>query len=97
MLEWIIDRCTGKAEAVDTPIGFLPQPDDIDLQGLEIGAETLEQLLAVDYDGWRAEVRAIDEYLDEYADRVPEALRTELDKLRAALGPDEPEALANTA
>jgi phosphoenolpyruvate carboxykinase (GTP) len=97
VLEWIIDRCTGKAEAVDTPIGFLPQPDDIDLQGLEIGAETLEQLLAVDYDGWRAEVRAIDEYLDEYADRVPEALRTELDKLRAALGPDEPEALANTA
>jgi phosphoenolpyruvate carboxykinase (GTP) len=86
VLEWIIDRCEGKADAVETPIGFLPRPDDIDLEGIDVPAETLERLLAVDNASWRAEMNAIDEYLDEYSDRVPPALRAELVKALAALG-----------
>ena len=85
VLHWIIDRCKGTAGAVETPIGFLPKPGDIDVQGIEVNPETLEQLLAVDPDQWREEIESMAEYLDGYGDRVPAALRAELQKVLTAL------------
>ena len=86
VLEWIIDRCSGKAEAQQTAIGHLPRPDDLDLTGLELAPGTLDELLSVKADEWRAEAADIEKYLEEYGSRTPAALRDEVKALRARLG-----------
>ncbi len=85
VLRWIIARCKGEAGAVETPIGHLPEPGDIDVEGIDIAPEALERLLAVDKAQWREEMASISSYLDEFGDRVPAALRAELDRVLAAL------------
>jgi phosphoenolpyruvate carboxykinase (GTP) len=89
VLRWIIDRCKGTADAVDTPIGYLPDPDGIDLAGVDVDTDTLHQLLEVDEAQWRDEMESIAEYLDSFGDRLPDELRAELEKIVAAL--DEPQ------
>jgi phosphoenolpyruvate carboxykinase (GTP) len=86
VLEWIIDRCSGKAGAQETAIGNLPRPDDLDLAGLELASGALDQLLSVQTDEWRAEATDIEKYLDEYAPRTPAALREQVTALRTRLG-----------
>jgi phosphoenolpyruvate carboxykinase (GTP) len=86
VLRWIIDRCAGRADAVATPIGHLPKPADIDLEGVDVSADTLAQLLAVDAASWREEMTSIAAYLEEFEDRIPPALRAELDQVLADLG-----------
>jgi phosphoenolpyruvate carboxykinase (GTP) len=78
VLRWIIDRCKGKAAARDTAIGHLPNPADLDLQGLQISPAALEELLAVNPQLWREEFAGIDKYLAEFGDRVPQSLKAEL-------------------
>ncbi|MDH3520665.1 MAG: phosphoenolpyruvate carboxykinase (GTP) [Myxococcales bacterium] len=85
VLKWIFERCEGVANAVETPIGNLPAPDDLDTTGLALGAEALEALLAVDLDSWLAESICAREYYEKFADRVPRALWQELDALKARL------------
>ncbi len=55
VIEWILDRCRGEADAVKTPIGYVPTPDSLDLTGLDISRETLDKLFAVDRDDWYQE------------------------------------------
>jgi phosphoenolpyruvate carboxykinase (GTP) len=86
VLEWIVDRCAGKAGAQETAIGNLPRPEDLDLAGLELASGALEQLLSVQTDEWRTEAADIEKYLDEYAPRTPAALREQVRSLRARLG-----------
>jgi phosphoenolpyruvate carboxykinase (GTP) len=78
VLKWIAARCDGKAEAVETPIGFVPRKQDLDINGLDMDTSTIETLLSIDPAAWRQEVDAIGKYLDEYGSRVPSALREEL-------------------
>ena len=85
VLHWIIDRCKGEADAVDTPIGYLPKPDGIDLDGVDVTPETLAELLEVDKAKWQEEMESMREYFAEYGDRLPAALLAELDKALAAL------------
>ncbi len=85
VLQWIIDRCAGRAGAEETPIGFLPRREDLDLRGLEHLDGALDSLLAVDADGWRNEVAEIGNYLDSFGDRVPERLRAEHARISARL------------
>jgi len=85
VLKWIIDRCEGQVDAVDTAIGYLPKPGDIDVAGIDVSADTLAQLLAVDTAQWRAELEQIDEYLKTFGDRVPEKLREEHAKVSGDL------------
>lgn len=77
VIRWIIDRCDNRAGARETPIGFLPNPSDIDTTGLNVPVETMESLLSVNIDAWRAEMDSIGEYLDSFGARLPEALRQE--------------------
>jgi phosphoenolpyruvate carboxykinase (GTP) len=86
VLEWIVDRCSGKAGAQETAIGHLPRPSDLDLAGLDLAPGALEQLLSVQADEWRAEAADIEKYLDEYGNRTPTALREQVKALRARLG-----------
>jgi len=85
VLEWIFDRCDGKAEAQDTPIGRLPTPDSLDTKGLEIARETLRELLSVDVALWKQEIPMIREHYASFGDRMPKELKDELDALEKRL------------
>ena len=85
VLEWIIDRCSGKAGAQETAIGNLPRPEDLDLAGLDLAPGVLAQLLSVQAEEWRTEAADIEKYLDEYGSRTPAALRAQVQALRARL------------
>ncbi|MEL7447699.1 MAG: phosphoenolpyruvate carboxykinase (GTP) [Pseudomonadota bacterium] len=85
VLEWIVARCKGEADAVDTAIGALPQAGAINTDGLELQDGDMETLLSVDANAWREEVDAFGEYLEQYGDRVPEEIRAELARTRSRL------------
>jgi phosphoenolpyruvate carboxykinase (GTP) len=86
VLSWVIDRCEGRAQAHETPIGFLPHKQDLDLAGLALPEGTLHQLLDLDVDAWHREIDEIGRYLEEFGDRLPDALRTEYQRVKQALG-----------
>jgi phosphoenolpyruvate carboxykinase (GTP) len=86
VLRWITDRCDGRVEAQDTPIGFVPRRQDIDVSGLNIDAAALDTLLSVDPVAWRHELESIGKYLDEFRERVPAKLREELREVQQRLG-----------
>ena len=86
VLKWVIERLEGEAAAVETPIGHVPTPDSLDVTGLDLSREALEVALAVDPEEWRDEVPLIDEWFAKIGDKVPDALRIELDTLKSRLG-----------
>ncbi|RKT79185.1 phosphoenolpyruvate carboxykinase (GTP) [Terracoccus luteus] len=88
VLEWVVDRLEGEADAVETPVGLVPAPGALDVDGLDITPEAVEKALAVDADEWRAELPLIDEWFDLFGDRLPAALRDELDTLKGRLAAD---------
>ena len=85
VLNWIIDRCDGKATASETAIGYIPQPEDIDLTDLDMDIETLKSILKVDKDVWTKEAEEIEEHYKKFGDKLPAALREQLDTLKANL------------
>jgi phosphoenolpyruvate carboxykinase (GTP) len=85
VLEWILKRVDGKADAQETPIGNLPKASDLNVEGLGINAAQLDALLEVDADGWRNEIANIGAYFDSYGARTPEALRREQQRIADAL------------
>ncbi len=85
VLNWIIDRCEGKADATETAIGYVPKPEDIDLTDLDMDIETLKDILVVDKDVWTKEAAEIEEHYKKFGDRLPEALREQLNNLKANL------------
>ena len=86
VLEWILKRCEGKADAVETPIGFVPHAEDINIEDLEISLDTLKGLLDVDRDLWKSETDGITEFYAKFGDKLPAELRHQLDALKARLG-----------
>jgi phosphoenolpyruvate carboxykinase (GTP) len=87
VLAWIHERCEGTADGVETPIGLVPAPGALDTSGLDLSAAELAALLEVDRDAWRAELPLIEEHLDQFGSRLPDALRAELEELRTRLDP----------
>ena len=86
VLNWIIDRCEGKATAQETAIGYVPQPEDIDLTDLDMDLDTLKGILTVDKDVWSAEAAEIEEHYKKFGDHLPAELRAQLDTLKNNLG-----------
>lgn len=86
VLQWILDRCGKRADALETPIGNLPRREDLNLKGLNIGREALDSILAVDIAGWREEMESIAQYLAQYGERLPKALLNEHARVARALG-----------
>ena len=82
VLNWIVERCEGNADAVETPIGFIPRPDDIDLTDLDMDRATLESILDVDKDVWNKEAAEIEEHYKKFGDKLPAELRNQLDTLK---------------
>ncbi len=85
VLAWVFGRCTGKAEAQETPIGNVPRAADLDLSGLALDNEDVDELLQVDIKGWLAEIPLIREYYAGFGAKMPAALSAELDALEARL------------
>ena len=86
VLSWILDRCDGKVGATMSPIGYLPLPEDINVEGLDgITTETIRDLLSVDVDSWLEDVANIREFYAQIGDSVPATMHAELDALEARL------------
>jgi phosphoenolpyruvate carboxykinase (GTP) len=85
VLSWILDRCAGRGGAVDTPIGRMPRPSDLNTQGLAITPAAMDELTAVPPAAWRQEVADLREYLQGFGARLPAAMVSELDELERRL------------
>ena len=85
VLDWIIKRCEGAVDATETAIGYVPKAEDINLNGLDIDIDTLKGLLSVDNGMGKKDVEGIEEFYKKFGDKLPEALRAELDALKANL------------
>ena len=85
VLKWIVDRISGKGEAVETPIGYLPTTDGIDTSGLDVSEQQMEELLHVDTNEWLNEIQSIREHYERFEDTLPKALSDELDALETRL------------
>ena len=77
VLEWVLNRCEGKGEAVRTPIGYLPTPEAINVEGLGISGDTMRELLSLEYGAWKTELEGIQEYFAKYGDHMPKDLMDE--------------------
>ncbi|HET7431145.1 MAG TPA: phosphoenolpyruvate carboxykinase (GTP) [Nocardioides sp.] len=86
VLKWVIERLEGQAAAVETPIGHVPAPGALDVDGLDLTDEQVSQALAVDVEEWKAEIPQIQEWFEKFGDQLPAVLWTELDALKARLG-----------
>jgi phosphoenolpyruvate carboxykinase (GTP) len=86
VLEWVFERVSGTGEATETPIGLVPAKGAIDIEGLDVSAADMDQLLAVDADEWRAEIPGIREHFSSFGDKLPAELHGEMDKLEQQLG-----------
>ncbi len=78
VLQWVMQRCEGTVEAQETPIGFVPRVEDLELQGLALAPATLEKLLTVDKEQWQREGQMIAAYLEEFGERVPDEMWNQL-------------------
>ena len=86
VLAYILGRLNGEGEVRETPIGLVPTPEALPLEGLDIDAGTLEELLTVDPEQLRAQLPQIEEHLDRFGDRLPAEVRSQLESLKARLG-----------
>ncbi|MEW1961200.1 phosphoenolpyruvate carboxykinase (GTP) [Microbacterium sp. NPDC077644] len=85
VVDWIIRRISGEVAAVDTPIGRLPLVEDLNLDGIDVPAEDLEELFSIDAQAWMAEADSTEAFYDTFGETLPAALRTELASLRYRL------------
>ena len=85
VLKWAVERLEGKAAAVETPIGYVPTADELDLSGLDAKSEDIQAALEFDADEWREEIPLIEEWFDKIGEKLPTLLRAELDALKTRL------------
>src|SRR4051794_39281451 len=85
VLAWIVRRCEGRAGAVQTPLGLVPRPEDLDTDGLDIAPSALEQLVTVEEEPLREELGQIREHLAQFGDTLPGPVRAQLEALERAL------------
>lgn len=89
ILKWVFERIEGKGKAVKTPIGYLPAPGAIDLDGLDVSESDMEDLLMVDIGEWKKEAATIEEHYRKFGDRLPPELGRQLEALRERLDEGE--------
>jgi phosphoenolpyruvate carboxykinase (GTP) len=85
VLEYIFRRCNGEGETVETAIGLVPAPGEIDVEGLDVGEEEMRELLAVDEDALREELSQVRDHLAKFGDDLPEQVSAQLDALQKRL------------
>jgi phosphoenolpyruvate carboxykinase (GTP) len=85
IIEWILARCRNEVAGVPTPIGYVPDPKDIDMTGLKLPSGTMNKLLAIDRKAWLAELDSIKEFFDQFDVRLPDRLWAQHEALRQRL------------
>lgn len=85
VLKWVCERCDGKGETVETPIGHLPTPESLDLEGLDIAEEDLKDLLRVTPSDWLQKIPAFRDHYAQFGDKLPAELAKQLDALEERL------------
>jgi phosphoenolpyruvate carboxykinase (GTP) len=86
VLKWAVERIEGTAPATETPIGYVPTADDLDLDGLDVPLADIEAALTVDVEEWKAELPLIEEWFEKVGERLPTSMRDELEALKLRLG-----------
>jgi len=85
VLDWIVRRAEGTADAVETPVGNIPPAGEIDLAGLDMTGEELQTILDVDVSAWREEAAGVAKFYEQFGDRLPAELADELAALKGRL------------
>ena len=85
VLKWVFERVCGEGKALDTPIGYMPTHDAIDLTGLSVPEADMKELLNVKVDEWLKEVDSVREYYKKFGDRLPHELEEQLEGLEKRL------------
>jgi phosphoenolpyruvate carboxykinase (GTP) len=83
VLKWVIERLDGDADAVETPIGFVPTEGAIDIDGLDMTPEQVAKAIRVDAADWEKELPLIQEWFDKFGEQLPAELWAEFDALKA--------------
>jgi phosphoenolpyruvate carboxykinase (GTP) len=86
VLKWVVERIEGRATAHETPIGYVPTTESLDIDGLDMTPDQIREALHVSTQEWAAEIPQIQEWFDKFGDTLPATLLTELDALKARLG-----------
>jgi phosphoenolpyruvate carboxykinase (GTP) len=82
VLKWVIERLEGTADAVETPIGFVPTGDALDLTGLDMTPAEVEAAVHVDAVEWAQELEGIEQWYERFGDSLPEELKGQLEELK---------------
>jgi phosphoenolpyruvate carboxykinase (GTP) len=81
VLRWVIERCRDAGDAQETPIGYLPTPAGLNGGGLNVSQSDLGQLLSIDREGWRQNLKSQSDYFDTFGDHLPAAIKAEHEAL----------------
>jgi phosphoenolpyruvate carboxykinase (GTP) len=82
---WILDRVRGRGKAVETPIGFVPAADGLEMDGLKLPAGTMQELLSIDRDAWSKELEDQGRFFEQFGDHLPNEMRQEHEKVAQRL------------
>jgi phosphoenolpyruvate carboxykinase (GTP) len=86
VLKWILERCQGGGDAVETPIGYVPKPGSLDRTGLDVSEATMKELLTVDAAEWRGEIASMREFFAKFGEKLPREMAAQVDSLEKRLG-----------
>jgi phosphoenolpyruvate carboxykinase (GTP) len=89
VLKWILERVEGRGAAQETPIGYVPARGALTLDGMNISASTVDDLMRVDAEDWEQELIDIKEFFQKFGDRLPRELNVERENLSQRLAPSE--------
>ena len=81
------DRVEGTAGAHETPIGYVPSPEDIDLSGLDIPEQNMVELLRVEKEDWNEEIPLLEEFFQRFTGHLPERMIAQLNRMKERLAP----------
>lgn len=85
VLKWVLQRIAGEADATETPIGYVPTVDSLDTDGLDLTDDEVARILEVDNDSWKDELELISDHYEFIGERLPEAMKAQLEDLRTRL------------
>jgi phosphoenolpyruvate carboxykinase (GTP) len=85
VLKWILERVEGHGSARETPIGYVPGPEGLTLDGLQISPEALHELLHVNPDSWQTEMDDSCQFFERFGDRLPREMHEEHERLSRRL------------
>ena len=85
VLMWILSRCDGEADAVETAIGYEPKAEDINIEGLDITVDTIKDLLSVDKDLWIEDAKGIEEFYAKFGNKLPAEMKKQLEDMKTRL------------